>query len=98
MPSLGYRLSDSQVAAVVTYVRNSWGNAAAPVTEETVKALRAQVTGPAAQRGDEQHRRVPAAALARRERGDGGDGDESTSHGRPLAVLWRRWWNTGLRE
>lgn len=48
MPSLGYRLSDSQVAAVVTYVRNSWGNAAAPVTEETVKALRGQVTGPAA--------------------------------------------------
>lgn len=48
MPSLGYRLSDSQVADVVTYVRNSWGNAAAPVTEETVKALRARVTGAAA--------------------------------------------------
>lgn len=47
MPSLGYRLSDSQVAAVVTYVRNAWGNAAAPVTEETVKALRARVTGAA---------------------------------------------------
>lgn len=48
MPSLGYRLSDSQIASVVTYVRNSWGNAAAPVTEETVKALRARVTGAAA--------------------------------------------------
>lgn len=47
MPSLGYRLSDGQVAAVVTYVRNSWGNAAAPVTEETVSALRARVTGAA---------------------------------------------------
>ncbi len=48
MPSLGYRLSDSQVAAVVTYVRNSWGNAAAPVTEDTVKVLRGRVTGAAA--------------------------------------------------
>ncbi len=48
MPSLGYRLSDSQVAAVVTYVRNSWGNAAAPVSDDTVKALRARVTGAAA--------------------------------------------------
>ena len=48
MPSLGYRLTDSQVAAVVTYVRNSWGNAAAPVTEETVRALRGRVTGTAA--------------------------------------------------
>ena len=44
MPSLGYRLSDGQIAAVVTYVRNSWGNAAAPVSAETVQALRAKVT------------------------------------------------------
>jgi len=47
MPSLGYRLSDDQVAAVVTYVRNSWGNAASPVSADTVKALRARVTGAA---------------------------------------------------
>jgi mono/diheme cytochrome c family protein len=45
MPSLGYRLNDAQIAAVVTYVRNSWGNAAAPVSAETVKTLRARVTG-----------------------------------------------------
>jgi mono/diheme cytochrome c family protein len=44
MPSLGYRLGDEQVAAVVTYVRNSWGNAAAPVTAEMVKALRGRVS------------------------------------------------------
>jgi len=44
MPSLGYRLGDEQVAAVVTYVRNSWGNAASPVTAEMVKALRGQVS------------------------------------------------------
>ena len=45
MPSLGYRLNDDQIAAVVTYVRNSWGNAADPVSAETVKTLRARVTG-----------------------------------------------------
>jgi mono/diheme cytochrome c family protein len=44
MPSLGYRLSNEQVAAVVTYVRNSWGNAASPVTAEMVKALRERVS------------------------------------------------------
>jgi mono/diheme cytochrome c family protein len=43
MPSLGYRLNDAQIAAVVTYVRNSWGNAAAPVTAETVRDLRSRV-------------------------------------------------------
>jgi mono/diheme cytochrome c family protein len=45
MPSLGWRLGDEQIAAVVTYVRNSWGNAAAPVSAETVRAERARVTG-----------------------------------------------------
>jgi mono/diheme cytochrome c family protein len=49
MPSLGYRLSDDQVAAVVSYVRNSWGNVAWPVTAETVKALRGRVSTTAAQ-------------------------------------------------
>jgi len=44
MPSLGYRLSDEQAAAVVTYVRNSWGNGASPVTAEMVKALREKVS------------------------------------------------------
>jgi len=44
MPSLGYRLSDDEVAAVVTYVRNSWGNAASAVSADMVKALRSRVT------------------------------------------------------
>jgi mono/diheme cytochrome c family protein len=42
MPSLGYRLDDDEVAAVVTYVRNSWGNAASPVSADTVRALRSR--------------------------------------------------------
>jgi mono/diheme cytochrome c family protein len=49
MPSLGYRLSDAQLGAVVTYIRNSWGNAAPAVTADTVKSLRDRVAGPAQQ-------------------------------------------------
>ncbi len=49
MPSLGYRLTDSQLAAVVTYIRNSWGNAAAAVDADTVKALRDRVGSPTQQ-------------------------------------------------
>jgi mono/diheme cytochrome c family protein len=49
MPSLGYRLSNSQLAAVVTYIRNNWGNAASAVTADTVKSLRDRVAGPAQQ-------------------------------------------------
>jgi mono/diheme cytochrome c family protein len=44
MPSLGYRLDDDEVAAVVTYVRNSWGNAASPVSADAVRALRSRIT------------------------------------------------------
>lgn len=45
MLSLGYRFNDEQIAAVVTYVRNVWGNAASPVSAETIKPQRAGVTG-----------------------------------------------------
>ena len=40
MPSFGWRLTDDQVADVITYIRNSWGNAAPAVTAKTVSALR----------------------------------------------------------
>jgi mono/diheme cytochrome c family protein len=46
MPSFGYRLDDRQVAAVVTYIRNSWGNAAPAVDAETVRSLRSCVAAP----------------------------------------------------
>lgn len=45
MPSLGWRLDDAQVAAVLTYVRNSWGNAAPAVTASEVARLRPRLTG-----------------------------------------------------
>jgi mono/diheme cytochrome c family protein len=41
MPSFDWKLSDAQVAAVLTYSRNSWGNAAARVGAEQVKGARA---------------------------------------------------------
>jgi mono/diheme cytochrome c family protein len=33
-------MSDAQIAAVVTHIRNSWGNKASPVMPEQVKAIR----------------------------------------------------------
>ncbi len=40
MPALGWRLNDQQVADVLTYIRNSWGNAAAAVAPADVKDKR----------------------------------------------------------
>ena len=40
MPAQGWKLSDEQVAAVITYIRNSWGNAASLVKESDVKSIR----------------------------------------------------------
>jgi mono/diheme cytochrome c family protein len=40
MPSYGWQLNDSQVANVLNYIRNSWGNAAPPVTPAQVKKAR----------------------------------------------------------
>ena len=37
-------LSDGEIAAVATYIRNSWGNRADPVTSRAVTAMRAQVS------------------------------------------------------
>ena len=40
MPAWGPSLDDAQVAAVLTYVRKSWGNAATPVVPATVARVR----------------------------------------------------------
>lgn len=40
MSSFGWRLNDTQVADVLTYARNAWGNAAPAVEAETVRGLR----------------------------------------------------------
>jgi mono/diheme cytochrome c family protein len=41
MPSFGRQLTNSQIAAVLTYIRHSWGNSASMVTPAAVAAARA---------------------------------------------------------
>lgn len=43
MPSFGWRLSDRQVAAVATFIRNSWGNTAGVVSEGDAARVRGKV-------------------------------------------------------
>ena len=40
MPAFGWKLNDDQIAALATYVRNSWGNAAPAVSSSDVQSLR----------------------------------------------------------
>ncbi len=40
MPAFGWLLDDKQVASVLTYVRNAWGNSASPVSADDVAAAR----------------------------------------------------------
>jgi mono/diheme cytochrome c family protein len=42
MPSFAWRLSNAQAAAVVTYIRNAWGNAAAAVSADQVRTVRSK--------------------------------------------------------
>ncbi len=35
------QLKDEQIAAILTYIRSEWGNAAAPITADYVKTIRA---------------------------------------------------------
>ena len=45
MPPIGSSLSDDQIAAVLTYVRRSWGNTAAPIAPSDVKEVRGATAG-----------------------------------------------------
>jgi mono/diheme cytochrome c family protein len=42
VPGSGYNWSDDKIAAVLTYVRQAWGNKAGPVTAEQVAAVHAK--------------------------------------------------------
>jgi mono/diheme cytochrome c family protein len=42
MPAFGWQLSDEQIAQVLTYIRNDWGNAASAVAASDVAGLRAR--------------------------------------------------------
>jgi mono/diheme cytochrome c family protein len=45
MAPMGVALSDSDLAAVLTYIRGSWGNKASPLTDADIKAMRGTVAG-----------------------------------------------------
>lgn len=45
MPAWGATLSDEQISAVLTYVRNSWGNKAAPISVDKVKEIHKATSG-----------------------------------------------------
>ncbi|MEY3894995.1 MAG: hypothetical protein RLZZ214_514, partial [Verrucomicrobiota bacterium] len=44
MPPQGAAIVDDQIAAILTYVRSSWGNQASAVTPELVKKIRSETT------------------------------------------------------
>jgi mono/diheme cytochrome c family protein len=50
MPAFAWKLTDYEVAAVATYVRNSWGNSAEPVSERDVAKVRSHVAAHPVQR------------------------------------------------
>lgn len=54
MPTFKDDLSDADIAAILSYVRSSWGNKAGPVTPEAVAAARAKL-GPSTARGLQAH-------------------------------------------
>ncbi|MGH7043822.1 MAG: c-type cytochrome [Acetobacteraceae bacterium] len=44
MPAFGWKLSNAEVAAIVTYIRNTWGNAASTVSAGTVGSARQRLS------------------------------------------------------
>jgi mono/diheme cytochrome c family protein len=44
MPAFGWQLDDAQIAAVLTYIRNAWRTAAAPVSADAVGTAREQLS------------------------------------------------------
>jgi mono/diheme cytochrome c family protein len=59
MAAMGAALSDSDLAAVLTYIRSSWGNKGEPVTADDVKAVRAAFGGHPAINGETQLKTMP---------------------------------------
>jgi mono/diheme cytochrome c family protein len=40
MPSFAWKLNDAQVASLLTYIRNNWGNRAPAVSADAVARIR----------------------------------------------------------
>jgi cytochrome c553 len=59
MPAVGQSLSDSDIAAVLTYVRGSFGNTASAVDEQEVTQIRASLGTRSPMSPDEEMKRHP---------------------------------------
>lgn len=64
MAPLGAAMSDEQLADVLTYVRNSWGNSAPAVSAAEVKAARAKAAANAAATKREDYEKMAASLAA----------------------------------
>ena len=45
MPAFAAQVNDAEMAALLSHVRSQWGNSAAPITAETVAAVREETAG-----------------------------------------------------
>jgi mono/diheme cytochrome c family protein len=59
MAAMGAALPDADLAAVLSYIRSSWGNQASPVTEDDVHKLRAGMGAHAAPMSGDQMMAMP---------------------------------------
>ena len=59
MAAMGAALPDEDLAAVLSYIRTSWGNKAAPVTADDLKKIRAEVGNGALPMTGEQMMKLP---------------------------------------
>jgi len=59
MAAMGVALSDSDLAAVLTYIRSSWGNKAGEVTADEVKKVRDALGGHAQPMSGDQLKNMP---------------------------------------
>ena len=61
MPSFAKELNDQEIAAVLSYIRGQWGNAADPIGAPLVKSLRAATPSPSSPwNGDEDLNKLPS--------------------------------------
>ncbi|HEY5895418.1 MAG TPA: cytochrome c [Chthoniobacterales bacterium] len=62
MPGWEASLNDKKIAAILTYVRNEWGNKASDVSPEGVAALRAELASRAESWNESEVRAIPETA------------------------------------
>jgi len=59
MAAMGAGLSDADLAAVLTYIRTSWGNKGEPVAADDIKAIRSKIAGHPALNGEQELKAIP---------------------------------------